>query len=168
MPISLYGNAARCPDLILVPVRFPAYRAASAIVKGILAQYDPNFEFVVIGNYIITLTRQSRATSLDEAYMDITEYIRSLTASCSHGEAINTIQASLAADVSQDALTRMTPLSDTATLCEWVVWKMRAQIIDKTKLTASAGIASLRRLSKVCSGDHVLIMYSYAGTDEWW
>ena len=34
-----------CPDLILVPVRFPAYRAASAVVKSILAQYDPNFEF---------------------------------------------------------------------------------------------------------------------------
>ena len=97
--------------------------------------------------------RYSRAMSLDEAYMDITEYLRSLTATCSHSEAVSNIQASISRDVAQEALARMTPLPDTATLGEWVVWKMRAQIIDKTKLTASAGIASLRRLSKVCSGD---------------
>ena len=48
-----------CPQLVIVPTRFDAYREASRKVQTIFAEYDPHF----------------RAMSLDEAYLDITEYL---------------------------------------------------------------------------------------------
>eukprot|EP00124_Ichthyophonus_hoferi_P003807 Ihof_evm4s357 gene=Ihof_evmTU4s357 len=48
-----------CPHLIMVPQHFPKYKEVSRRVGEILAKYDPDYE----------------ATSLDEAYLDITDYI---------------------------------------------------------------------------------------------
>ena len=48
-----------CPNLIIVPPRFPAYIEASKKVQAVLAQYDPNFS----------------ASSLDEATLDLTDYL---------------------------------------------------------------------------------------------
>ena len=48
-----------CPGLIIVKSRFAAYREASAKVQQVLAEYDPHFQ----------------AASLDEAYLDITDYL---------------------------------------------------------------------------------------------
>ncbi len=46
-----------CPDLRFVPARFPAYKAASARIRGILERYTPLVE----------------PLSLDEAYLDVTD-----------------------------------------------------------------------------------------------
>ena len=51
-----------CPDLILVPCNFEKYRHFSQQVQQILMKYDPNFDMM----------------SLDEAYLDITDYWLSL------------------------------------------------------------------------------------------
>eukprot|EP00743_Colponemidia_sp_Colp-15_P013226 GILK01015288.1.p1 GENE.GILK01015288.1~~GILK01015288.1.p1 ORF type:complete len:698 (-),score=116.79 GILK01015288.1:21-2114(-) len=49
-----------CPDLIFVRPNFDKYIAESKRVRTILAEYDPDFE----------------SMSLDEAYLDITDYLR--------------------------------------------------------------------------------------------
>ncbi|XP_022095439.1 DNA polymerase kappa-like [Acanthaster planci] len=48
-----------CPELVIVPTNFDKYRAVSAQVREILAQYDPNF----------------CPMSLDEAYFDLTGHL---------------------------------------------------------------------------------------------
>ena len=47
-----------CPELICLPQNFAKYTAKAKEVRAILAEYDPRFE----------------SASLDEAYMNITEY----------------------------------------------------------------------------------------------
>lgn len=48
-----------CPSLEILPLNFMKYRMVSAIIRAILADYDPNFQ----------------ASSLDEATLDLTEYL---------------------------------------------------------------------------------------------
>ena len=48
-----------CPELVIVPTNFPKYTAVSKQVQSIFADYDPEFS----------------AASLDEAYLDITDYL---------------------------------------------------------------------------------------------
>ncbi|KAI3650229.1 hypothetical protein MP228_004967 [Amoeboaphelidium protococcarum] len=50
-----------CPQLIIVPTRFSAYKEASLAVQEVLKQYDPNLEML----------------SLDEGYMDLTPHLTS-------------------------------------------------------------------------------------------
>lgn len=47
-----------CPELVFVEPNFEKYRTASNATRRIFADFDPNFE----------------AGSLDEAYLDITDY----------------------------------------------------------------------------------------------
>ena len=49
-----------CPELIIVPPNFTKYKAVSKDVHEIFSQYDPGFS----------------PMSLDEAYLDITEYLQ--------------------------------------------------------------------------------------------
>lgn len=49
----------KCPDLIFVPHRFDVYRAVSAQIRDIFADYTPLIE----------------PLSLDEAYLDVTDYL---------------------------------------------------------------------------------------------
>eukprot|EP00026_Physarum_polycephalum_P009202 Phypoly_transcript_09316.p1 GENE.Phypoly_transcript_09316~~Phypoly_transcript_09316.p1 ORF type:complete len:458 (+),score=73.29 Phypoly_transcript_09316:50-1375(+) len=48
-----------CPTLEILPLNFVKYRAVSAVIRAVLADYDPNFQ----------------ASSLDEATLDITDYL---------------------------------------------------------------------------------------------
>ena len=48
-----------CPQLVLVPCNFDKYRAASEQVRAVLREFDPHF----------------RPASLDEAYLDVTDYV---------------------------------------------------------------------------------------------
>src|SRR5262249_15779865 len=50
----------KCPDLIFIKPRFDAYKAISLQIRQILAQYTPIIE----------------PLSLDEAYLDVTENLR--------------------------------------------------------------------------------------------
>jgi DNA polymerase-4 len=52
----------QCPELIFVPPRFDAYRAVSAQIRAIFADYTPHVE----------------PLSLDEAYLDVTEDLRGI------------------------------------------------------------------------------------------
>ena len=48
-----------CPQLVLVKLNFDKYRAVSSVIREVFREYDPNFI----------------PMSLDEAYLDITEYL---------------------------------------------------------------------------------------------
>ncbi len=76
---------------MIVPTNFPKYTEVSRQVQQVFADYDPEFS----------------AASLDEAYLDITDFLL--------------------------ARPDMTPAT--------AVQEMRDRILEKTQLTASAGIA---------------------------
>lgn len=84
-----------CPELVIVPTNFPKYTEVSRQVQKVFADYDPEFS----------------AASLDEAYLDITDFLYAR----------------------KDAGAEMTAAE--------AVDEMRAKILESTQLTASAGIA---------------------------
>ena len=89
----------KCPQLIFTPPRFEVYRAVSAQIHAVFADYTDLIE----------------PLSLDEAYLDVTANIRGLpTASATAQE-------------------------------------IRARILEKTGLTASAGISYNKFLAKLAS-----------------
>ncbi|KAK4025234.1 hypothetical protein OUZ56_014309 [Daphnia magna] len=94
-----------CPELVIVPTNFPKYTEVSRQVQKVFADYDPEFS----------------AASLDEAYLDITDFLVAR----------------------KDAGAEMTAAE--------AVEEMRAKILESTQLTASAGIAPNGMLAKVCS-----------------
>lgn len=103
----------RCPELVFVPPRFDVYRAVSAQIHAIFADY----------------TDLIQPLSLDEAYLDVTEDRRGL----------------------QNA---------------WATAKeIRARILGKTGLTASAGISYNKFLAKLAS-DHRKPNGQFAVTPE--
>jgi len=55
-----YIGKQLCPELIILPLNFDKYIAKADEVRSVIAKYDPNY----------------MGASLDEAYMNITEYIR--------------------------------------------------------------------------------------------
>jgi len=88
-----------CPDLIFVPVRFDAYRAASEQIRAIFRNYTDLIE----------------PLSFDEAYLDVTE---------------NKINESIATVVAN---------------------KIRADILEETQLTCSAGVSYCKFIAKIAS-----------------
>eukprot|EP00948_MAST-09A_sp_MAST-9A-sp1_P001084 g1084.t1 len=102
-----------CPQLIFVKSDFPAYKAASNIMKAVCKSYDP----------------QAKMMSLDEAYLDITDYLTALKNDSGK-------LASLLSRYPDLSRSRENDLS------ELVVQEMRDTICLQTNgLTASAGIA---------------------------
>lgn len=89
-----------CPGLIHVPLNFDKYTAKAKQIRAVLEIYDPRFQ----------------AASLDEAYLNITEYCKE------HG---------------------MEP--------EEAVSQLRAQVVEASQITVSAGIAANAKLAKICS-----------------
>lgn len=85
-----------CPQLVIVSTNFEKYGQTSKEIHEVFKQYDPNFSSV----------------SLDEAYLDITDYLEN--------------QNRLKSDA--DMLTE-----------EEVTQEIRDKIFDRTQLTASAG-----------------------------
>jgi DNA polymerase kappa len=80
---------------VIVPTNFPKYTEVSRQVQKVFADYDPEFS----------------AASLDEAYLDLTDFL------CARKESGAEMTASEAVE------------------------EMRAKILESTQLTASAGIA---------------------------
>merc|ERR1712062_163152 len=99
-----------CPDLIFIPTNFEKYKMVANQTRVIFASYDQEFQ----------------ACSLDEAYLDVTEYL----ASKNDPETSNTKETLTGSSVAK---------------------AIRSAIYKKTKLTASAGIACNKMLSKICS-----------------
>ncbi|XP_053303929.1 DNA polymerase kappa [Spea bombifrons] len=170
-----------CPDLIIVPCNYDKYRAVSSEVRGILAEYDPNF----------------LPLSLDEAYLDITDHLeerlswpeekRKYIIRTSNAAEEGALQGAepdpLPCDVAEQEQCTSPVLFDDSpplfvdqniALCaqgkkgangesrlenivvfglsaEEAVKEIRFRIEQKTTLTASAGIAPNMMLAKVCS-----------------
>ncbi|XP_076061856.1 DNA polymerase kappa-like isoform X2 [Oratosquilla oratoria] len=103
-----------CPELVIVKPDFTKYKAASAQVQEIFKEYDPNFSQM----------------SLDEAYLDLTEYLKKNYSGPDSGDLV---------------------YDQFGTAAEEVVHEMRRKICEATRLTASAGIAPNTRLAKICS-----------------
>ncbi|XP_058848429.1 DNA polymerase kappa-like isoform X3 [Acipenser ruthenus] len=138
-----------CPSLIIVQLHFDKYKAVSAEVREIFADYDPNF----------------LPMSLDEAYLDITEHLEQRrcwpesrrtcyisTDSPSEGGSVNEGDGNTSPVLFEDS----PPLPPQKAVvfgisAEEVVKEMRFRIEQRTTLTASAGIAPNMMLAKVCS-----------------
>lgn len=99
-----------CPELVIVPLHFDKYRSVSSQIREIFKEYDPNFS----------------PMSLDEAYLDLTEYLSQNSWNY------------------QDTSSSRYP-------SEVIVEEIREKIFQKTQLTASAGIAPNLMLAKICS-----------------
>ena len=127
-----------CPDLIIVPVHFGKYREISQQVRGVLAEYDPNFVSV----------------SLDEAYLDLTELLeerrkdppRKFLRAQNRRDGLNDSSGSVSGGEAGEP-----EMVEFGNDVEGVVREMRFKIEQKTQLTASAGIAPNAMLAKVCS-----------------
>lgn len=70
-----------CPELVIVPTNFPKYTEVSRQVQKVFADYDPEFS----------------AASLDEAYLDITDYLhaRKESGSITAAEAVEEMRAKI-------------------------------------------------------------------------
>lgn len=115
-----------CPHLKIVPLNFTKYREVSNQVKSIIAEYDPNFS----------------GMGLDEAYLDITDYVKTKY-QCT-GDKLMELQEFQGAEFPPEISLHRKYAEDT-------VQELRGKIFDKTKLTASAGIAPNVMLAKICS-----------------
>uniref|UniRef100_A0A8C7K5X8 DNA polymerase kappa n=1 Tax=Oncorhynchus kisutch TaxID=8019 RepID=A0A8C7K5X8_ONCKI len=153
-----------CPNLVIVPTDFDKYRAVSAEVQEIFADYDPHF----------------LPMSLDEAYLDIsghleqrrvwpealrTHRLRTNDTGTEQGDGLQETVEGLSPVLFEDSPSSSScPFLQDApgggaggdvivfgTCAEEAVREMRFRIEQKTSLTASAGIAPNMMLAKVCS-----------------
>ena len=111
-----------CPNLTIVRENFQKYREVSNQVRDIISQYDPNF----------------CGMGLDEAYLDITYHV-------------NIIEEQRNGNTASSTCTGDKGAEDRQKLVEGIVQELREKIFQKSKLTASAGIACNVMLAKVCS-----------------
>ena len=127
-----------CPNLCIIPTDFEKYRKIAAVTREIFAEYDPNFV----------------AMSLDEAYLDITEYLK-CRKTLSEDESQSKIKQQYYATesfIENDGVTILGDKIISETIVEKVVKEIRHKIQSATNgLTASAGIAPNTVLAKICS-----------------
>ncbi|NXG87869.1 POLK polymerase, partial [Stercorarius parasiticus] len=154
-----------CPHLTIVPLNFEKYGKVSKEVREILTEYDPNF----------------MPMGLDEAYLNITEHLEERLNwpedkrrfFFNTESTIEKGDVNMSAKFSEDGYSSSpilfednTPLMDDhpqqrdqsvensvvfGTSAEEVVKEIRFRIEQKTRLTASAGIAPNTMLAKMCS-----------------
>ena len=127
-----------CPELVIVPPHFDKYKEYSRQVQGILAEYDPNFAMA----------------SLDEAYLDLTEYLsdRQKNQEKRTFERSQVLWESGLENETEQGLENMaSQIVEFGNDAEEIIKELRFRIEQKTRLTASAGIAPNVLLAKVCS-----------------
>ncbi|NWW70059.1 POLK polymerase, partial [Climacteris rufus] len=156
-----------CPHLTIVPLNFEKYGKVSKEVRGILAEYDPNF----------------MAMGLDEAYLNITEHLEArlnwpedrrrffFNTENTTGRDTDDVNMSVRFNEGEGSSSPVlfednTPVMGDhleqrdlsveksvvfGTSAEEVVKEIRFRIEQKTQLTASAGIAPNTMLAKMCS-----------------
>ena len=127
-----------CPELIIVPPHYETYKEYSRQVQDILAEYDPNFVMA----------------SLDEAYLDLTEHL-SERHKCQEKRRFLTSKyqtiGKVKNEVHPDPKQMEGEIVEFGTDAEEAVRELRFRIEQKTRLTASAGIAPNAMLAKICS-----------------
>lgn len=125
---AMPGFIARklCPDLTFVKANYRKYEAVGKQIREIFAEYDPNFTTM----------------SLDEASLDVTDYLAKVNKCQQHGlaelEDPKQLSGGLIGRVQGEDIAR----------------EIRKKIFEATQLTASAGIAPNRMLAKICSDMH--------------
>ncbi|XP_078252766.1 DNA polymerase kappa isoform X2 [Rhinoraja longicauda] len=167
-----------CPNLIIVPTNFDKYRATSKEVQEILADYDPNFLPVSLDEAYLDITehleqRQNWPEHKRTYYChgEVMENMEHLHPSNDDSGDISPILFDDSPPMlsQQEPIHSGVPLTDSylqnsekesylkrepvvfGITAEETVKEMRFRIEQKTKLTASAGIAPNMMLSKVCS-----------------
>lgn len=145
-----------CPQLEIVPLNFDKYTRESRVLSSILSEYDSNLSM----------------GSLDEAYIDLTDYTRMRTTPVRHtrirysGECV--CRLPLAKESDLPGISPCIHMEETCNKCSRVrviiedqvefgvgraeiVREMRFRVEQATGLTCSAGIAPNFMLAKVCS-----------------
>lgn len=144
-----------CPSLVIIPSDFPKYNQVAAVMRSVIAEYDPDFE----------------SMGCDEAYLDLTEH---LVKRISETEEFRLLKVDNqyegcckckemnGSELEKNEVERSNMHCDS---CELVkpgvirfgasvaeaVEEIRLKIFLKTKLTASAGVAPNAPLAKICS-----------------
>ncbi|XP_051875203.1 DNA polymerase kappa isoform X2 [Pristis pectinata] len=168
-----------CPNLIIVPAHFDKYRAVSKEVQEILVDYDPNFLPVSLDEAYLDITehleqRQNWPEHKRTYYShgEVKENLDNLQSSNEDSGGISPIlfkdsppmlsqqepvhsavqqtDSSLQSNEKESYQQKKEPIVFGIT-AEEAVKELRFRIEQKTKLTASAGIAPNVMLSKVCS-----------------
>lgn len=151
-----------CPQLVFVKTHFEKYKRVAEQVRAILSVYDPGFV----------------AMSLDEAALDVTQYIRNhhaalraelrereAKASAGGPDALSNAKEYECTDGSSGSCETQTHAGlqcefagqseaeclESGRLGALIADKIRSAIRDKTQLTASAGVGPSRTLAKICS-----------------
>ena len=127
-----------CPELIIVPSHFDKYKDYSRQVQEILAEYDPNFAMA----------------SLDEAYLDLTEHLKDRQRYKEKKKFVrskNQTKAMLGDENDQGNEQAVEEIVEFGHDAQEAVRELRFRIEQKTRLTASAGIAPNVMLAKICS-----------------
>ena len=127
-----------CPELIIVPTHFDKYKDYSRQVQEILADYDPNFAMA----------------SLDEAYLDLTDHIKERH-KCKEKKLFvrskHQTEAMSGNENDQGNEQAGKEIVEFGHDAQEAVRELRFRIEQKTRLTASAGIAPNVMLAKICS-----------------
>merc|ERR1719187_1859508 len=82
-----------CPDLVIIPTNMAKYAAVSDIVREVFKQYDPNFA----------------PMSLDEAYLDITDYLDNIGRTSSAAQVVEEMRAKIEVATSLTASAGIAP-----------------------------------------------------------
>ncbi|XP_012577280.1 PREDICTED: DNA polymerase kappa isoform X2 [Condylura cristata] len=159
-----------CPQLIIVPPNFDKYQAVSREVKEILAEYDPNFVAMSLDEAYLNITKhlQERQSWPEDKRKHFITTGNSLENDKTETDInkLSEIEGSISPLLFED-----TPPEDSCPVifeeqnnpqllqnsvvfgisAEEVVKEIRFRIEQKTRLTASAGIAPNTMLAKVCS-----------------
>ena len=127
-----------CPDLIIIPCNFDKYRSVSHKIRQIVAEYDPDY----------------CAASLDEVYLDLTEYIKKKYRKAFHEE--HCLKDNVSESFGEDGSTGTDCIDDFMNCMNCaerinndlrdkmafdIATEIRKKIYDVTQLTASAGKA---------------------------
>lgn len=157
-----------CPDLVIVPTNFDKYRAVSEEIRVIFAEYDPHFQPMSLDEAYLDFTDHleqrknwpessrthhfcaSQTTTGDaqkEVHQNTVEDMRDLSPvlfedSPGSSPVLPSSGGLAAAGEAFEVF---------GTSVEEAVREMRFRIEQKTRLTASAGIAPNMMLAKVCS-----------------
>ncbi|KAM4708222.1 DNA polymerase kappa [Discoglossus pictus] len=156
-----------CPNLIIVPPNFDKYRAVSKEVREVLAAYDSNFLPLSLDEAYLDITdhlEERVSWPEDKRRYFIRKGTAYPPAQCEDDQCTSPVlfEDSPPLFVGQNVILEQDTNEENANLlqgqevvfgisAEEAVKEMRFRIEQKTKLTASAGIAPNMLLAKVCS-----------------
>uniref|UniRef100_A0A673BYX8 DNA polymerase kappa n=1 Tax=Sphaeramia orbicularis TaxID=375764 RepID=A0A673BYX8_9TELE len=137
-----FGVRAAMP--VIVPTNFDKYRAVSEEIREIFAEYDPHFQPMSLDEAYLNFYRPP-GTEEELAESSRTHYFSAKGSSSEYSRR----HKGLSPDLFEDSPSSSPVFVGTSV--EEAVREMRFRIEQRTRLTASAGIAPNMMLAKVCS-----------------